>query len=308
MSNSYRILSLDGGGVRGLLTCVVLARLQEAVPGWLEQVDLLAGTSTGGIIALGLAYGLSPVQLRNLYYEKSPLIFADSWRDDLRDLGKLLGAEYAAEPLSELLHETLGDTLLRDLRKQVLITSFDLDNDAAPPCPRTWKPKFFHNFEGSDSDGHRLAYKVALYTAMAPTYFPAMDGYIDGGVAVNNPSMAALAQTQDRRAEMARRPTLGDIRLLSLGTGQNPNYLRGGKLDWGYLQWARPLIDIMLSGSMGIADYQARQLLDSRYHRLAPILEGDIALDDWRQRDTLVRLGERLDLTPTIRWLHEKWR
>ena len=65
----YRILSIDGGGIRGLFTCVVLQRLEEEVPGWLDRVDLIAGTSTGGIMALGLAYGLSPTTLRNLYYE-----------------------------------------------------------------------------------------------------------------------------------------------------------------------------------------------------------------------------------------------
>ena len=84
---SYNILSLDGGGIRGLLTAIILERLNLTNPGWLDKVDLLAGTSTGGIIALGLANGLTPTQLRNLYQKKGEKIFDDSWLDDLKDIG-----------------------------------------------------------------------------------------------------------------------------------------------------------------------------------------------------------------------------
>ena len=303
----YRILALDGGGIRGLLTTVILQRLQEAVPGWLNEVDLLAGTSTGGILALGLAYGLSPLALRNFYYEESAYIFNDSWLDDVKDMGRLIGAEYDSEPLAHVLRRVIGKTRLDELQKKVLITAFDLDNEATDPKRRRWKPKFFHNYPGTDSDGHRLAYRVALYTAAAPTYFPSVDGYIDGGVVANSPSLAAVAQTQDRRAEIADRPGLEQIVLLSLGTGMVSNYVAGERHDWGYAQWAQPLLKILLGGTMGVADYQCRQLLDERYHRFSPILEQPIELDEWRKRDELVRLGERADLEGTIRWLRRQW-
>ena len=77
-----RILSFDGGGIRGLLSLVVLERLDAEVPGWLDSVDLLAGTSTGGTIALGLAHGVPVPTLRALYEDKGPKIFDDSWLDD----------------------------------------------------------------------------------------------------------------------------------------------------------------------------------------------------------------------------------
>ncbi|HSM56679.1 MAG TPA: patatin-like phospholipase family protein [Candidatus Sulfomarinibacteraceae bacterium] len=303
----YRILTIDGGGIRGLLTCVILQRLQEAAPGWLDSVDLLAGTSTGGIIILGLAHGLTPTTLRNLYYEKGPVIFDDSWADDLVDLGKMIGADYDIEPLQEELEAILGDTRLGQLPKRVLVSAFDLDNEHPDPTRRHWKPKFFHNFPGIDSDADIPAYKVALYTSAAPTYFPTVDGFIDGGVAANNPSMAALTQTQDRRAEMIRRPALEEIVLLSLGTGQPSHFIEGARHDWGYAQWAKPLLNIMLDGASGIADYQCRQILGDRYHRLSPLLPQPIELDQWQRRGDLVRLGERLDLSDTIKWLEEQW-
>ena len=303
----YRILSIDGGGIRGLFTCVVLQRLEEEVPGWLDRVDLIAGTSTGGIMALGLAYGLSPTTLRNLYYEKGPLIFRDSLADDLADLGKLVGADYDIEPLEKELRDILGDTRLGELQKRVIISTFDLDNGHPDDSRRRWKPKFFHNFPGSDSDGNVLAYKVGLYTAAAPTYFPTVDGYIDGGVAANNPSMAALTQTQDLRCEIEDRPTLDEIRLLSLGTGQVPYFIEGDRHDWGYAQWAKPLVSIMLDGSSGIADYQCRQLLGANYHRFTATLERPIGLDEWQRRSELVRIGQRVSLDDTVNWLRNKW-
>jgi hypothetical protein len=79
--------------------------------------------------------------------------------------------------------------------------------------------------------------------------------------------MCALAQTQDQRYEPT--PLLGDIVLLSLGTGTNLQYIKGQVHDWGYAQWVKPLINLMLDGTAGIADYQCRQILDARYHRLA---------------------------------------
>lgn len=91
---SYRILSFDCGGIRGLLSLILLERLEKALPGWLDKADLLAGTSTGGIIALGLAHGVTVAELRRLYEDCGKLVFDYSWWDDLCDLGKTRGADY----------------------------------------------------------------------------------------------------------------------------------------------------------------------------------------------------------------------
>src|SRR5476649_1962605 len=90
----YRILALDGGGIRGLLTAVLLERLLKQNPNLLNNVNLIAGTSTGGILALGLANGMSPTQLRQLYYDKGHLIFDKSWIRNIQDVGGLAGAKY----------------------------------------------------------------------------------------------------------------------------------------------------------------------------------------------------------------------
>lgn len=304
---TYHILSLDGGGIRGLITAILLQRL-TATPGLehlIPRTDLLAGTSTGGLLALALAHGLDLARIRQTYIDKGPRIFDDSWLDDVMDLGKLRGADYSITNLKRETQALLGDTTLGRLRKRVLITAFDLDNE--DPRHRTWKPKLFHNFPGPSHDRALLARDVALYTSAAPTYFPSVDGYIDGGVFAANPAMCALAQSQDRR--YAPTPSLDEVVLLSLGTGTSLNYIKGAVHNWGYVQWIKPLVSIMLDGTAGIADYQCRQLLADRYHRLAPVFPRgmSIPMDGVDRIPYMVDFAETLDLTETIDWLKTVW-
>lgn len=309
MKPFYKILSLDGGGIRGLLSLILLERLEKEIPGWLDKIDLLAGTSTGGIIALGLAHGISLGELRSLYENKGKEIFDDSWLDNLKDIGNIMGAQYDNKNLSKELERIFGQTKLANLKKRVLIPTFDLDNESPDPNKRSWAPKFFHNFPGSDSDGEQLIYKIALYTSAAPTYFPSVDGYIDGGVCANSPSMAALAQTQDRRS-FKKPPHPDKIVVLSIGTGQSLMRIEKKELDWGHAQWVKPIINILMEGVSGVTDYQCRQMLGENYHRLAPIFTSGkvIKLDDVKKIPELVKFSESVEISGTTKWLKEFWK
>ena len=302
----YRVLSIDGGGIRGLITTILLQRI-TATPGlenFLDSVDLLAGTSTGGLLALAIAHQLNLAEIKDMYIVKGPKIFDDSWLDDLIDLGKLRGADYRITPLQQELKRQFGDTTLGQLHKRVLITSFDLDCEANEQ--RNWKPKLFHNYTGPENDRDQLAYKVGLYTSAAPTFFPSVDGFIDGGVFANNPAMCALAQTQDSRyLDQA----LDEVVLLSLGTGMSLQYIPGKTLDWGYAQWAKPLILLMFDGTAGIANYQCHQILGDRYHRLAPVfpMGTAIAMDDVDKISYMIEFAEKWPIEGTVDWLRGKW-
>lgn len=306
----YCVLTLDGGGIRGLVSTVLLGRLSAAqgLNGWLERTDLLAGTSTGGLIALGIAFGMTLDDIRNLLLRTGPRVFRDSWVDNVRDLGQWVGAQYSLRPLRRALHEIFGDARLGDLRRRVLIPAFDLDNEDPDPARRTWKPKFFHNQPGEGNDADVRIADVALYTCAAPTYFPSANGYIDGGVFANNPALCALAQTQDRRHPP--NPDLDNVVLFSVGTGLTLQFIRGRTHDWGYTQWARPLVHLMLDGAMGIADYQCRQLLRDRYHRLAPVFPPGraIAMDEVRKIPQLLEFAESVPVEATVSWLQGYWR
>jgi len=306
----YRILSFDGGGIRGLVTLALLKRLETQIPNLIKSADLLAGTSTGGIIALGLAAGKSVDDLIALYQNNGKKIFDDSWLNNIRNVDGLVGADYEQTELQTLLQGIFADKQLKDLGKRVLIPSFDLDDEDPDETKRTWNPKFFHNFPGPDSDGDESVVDVALNTSAAPTYFPTHATYIDGGVVANNPSMAAVAQTQDNR-NTDPAPALGDIRVLSLGTGTNLSFVNGENLDWGLAQWAKPLVSLLLDASMGIADYQCRFMLRDNYRRIAPVFPHDtnIKLDEWQRSQDLLDFGNASPLTDSwngddvLQWL-----
>ena len=303
----YRVLSIDGGGIRGLVTIVLLQRIL-ATPGledFFDSIDLVAGTSTGGLLALGIAHQIPLDEMQDLYVNKGPKIFDDSWLDDLIDLGKLRGADYDIKPLRRELRRLFGETSLGKLKKRILVPAFDLDNE--DPEKRTWKPKLFHNFPGQNNDRSALAAKVGLRTCAAPTFFPSVDGYIDGGVYANNPTMCALAQTQDPRYKPT--PSLDEIVLLSLGTGASLQYIKGKSLDWGYVQWAKPLINLMLDGAVGIADYQCHQILGKRYCRLAPVFpKGDtVPMDAIDKIPYMSEFADSLNIDNTLSWLKKTW-
>ena len=307
----YRVLSIDGGGIRGIVTTVMMQRLAATpgLEGFLDKVDLIAGTSTGGLLALAIARGKSLEEIRNLYVDDGPEIFDDSWVDDLLDLGKLRGADYKTAPMRRVLKRVLGEaTTLGQLEKNVLVTTFDLDNEHPKKKKRTWKPKLFHNFPGPGNDRSELAFEVGLYTAAAPTYFPSVDGYIDGGVYANNPAMCALAQTQDERY-LDPPVDMKDVVLLSLGTGTSLYFIKGKNHDWGYAQWIKPLISLMLDGIAGIADYQCQQMLRDRYHRLAPVFPPDvsISMDEVKKIPYMIGFADGLRLTKTVDWMHANW-
>lgn len=307
---NFRILSFDGGGIRGVLTAVLLDRLLAEYPALLQDrpdtITMFAGTSTGGILALGMAAGLTPAQIRDLYVTNGKLIFDSSWTRDVVEIGGLSGAKYDNVNLKQILKETFGALKLKDLKPRVLIASFSLDNQAPDPASRTWNPKFFHNFPGADSDGESLLVDVAMSTSAAPTYFPSYGVYVDGGVIANNPSMAAVVQALDGRNQAGERATLDGIKLLSVGTGASLQYIEGQDHDWGDAQWIKPILNVMMDGGVGVADFQCAQLLGNRYCRLEPIFPAgkSFPMDDVSKIVDLMDLAQSFDLTGAVAWLN----
>lgn len=304
---AYRILSIDGGGIRGIVSGIILKRIMEKRGNekFFDEIDLIVGTSSGGLTALALAHGVSIDRIISLFVDKGRSIFQDSIFDDILDLNRFVGAEYDNDILEKELRAIFQDSTLADLNKKVVIPVFDLDNDADKN--RTWKPKLFHNLSGPDNDEDLLLYKVSMYTSAAPTYFPSVDGYIDGGVYANCPAMCAVSQTQDERYQPT--PDLSDIRLLSIGTGRNLQFIEGDALDWGYIQWAKPLINIMLDGFLGITDYHCEKILGDNYHRQAPLFPSgeSISLDSVEHIHYLQQFAKKVNLRDTFNWIDESW-
>jgi patatin-like phospholipase/acyl hydrolase len=304
---TYKILSIDGGGLRGIIPLAILQQLDAACKDWRKDIDMFAGTSTGGLIALGLAKGLSPAELTNVYMSKGPAIFGHRLWPLVEDLMTVFGPKYDSRHREQVCKEVLGDAKLGDLGAHVVITAFDLDNARAPSDSRRWKAKIFHNMQTKDNSGdeHEDAYRVGMMTSAAPTYFSSYEGFVDGGVYANNPSMCALAQTQDDRNEIAIE--LRDVRMLSLGTGFAPYHLKGRE-EWGLAQWAPHLVDLLMDGVNEVADFQVRQLLpDGAYLRISQPLQDNIPMDDASRIGELQEIGSRADVTRAVNFIKSNW-
>ena len=298
----YRILSIDGGGTRGVYAARILLRLLSEFPDLIKNVDLLTGASIGGVLLLGVGFGTSVSDCEKLLVNNFPAIFADSWYDDMKDLGTLLGADYSTDNMKKVVQNHFGNTTLGQLKKKVLIPAVDLDNEAADQTKRKWKPKFYNNFQQDDAD--QLVYEVALRATAAPTYFPTFQGFIDGGVVINNPSVAGLCQALDSSTGNQQ---LSDISLLSIGTGMNPAFVSGDNLDWGLSNWAKLLVPMIIDNTVDISHYQCSKLLKDRYHRVNSTLSSAVALDNVKKIPELQRDADSVDLTDTVAWLKKNW-
>ena len=268
----FQILSLDGGGLRGMFSAAVLARLEQDLGGRItDHFDLISGTSTGGIIALGLGLGLSPRDILRFYTEHGPRIFRD--RSRLRGVRQLMRAKYAAGPLRAALTDVLGERTFGESTKRLVITSYNIGADDVylfrTPHLDTLK-----------RDWRERAVDVAMATAAAPTYLPGMAlggaRLIDGGVWANNPVMVALTE-----AVGPLKLPLEQIRVFSVGTTTDLRH-RSRRLDRGGLvPWARDVVEVLMRAQGESANKQVHHFLGKdRVLRLNPTVPtGALALD-----------------------------
>ena len=268
-----RILSLDGGGIRGLVTCRWLAGAEDALlaakkPGLMKSFDLYAGSSTGAIVASGLAIGLSPAAIAEMYHEHRHTIFPGManrlWSRATRLFSDGPSApRYDGKGLEKVLKKVFGDARLGQAKVPLLITGYDT-------ISRT--PVIFKSFKAQHKD--LPLWEVCRASAAAPTYFPAHGikienrqcAVIDGGVVANNPTACAIAEAL-RKDARAGEPQ--DLVVLSIGTGARTRSidLKSAR-EWGALEWAVPIIDVLFDGNADSVDYIARHLVGDTYFRM----------------------------------------
>jgi len=256
MDAPFQILSLDGGGIRGIFPAGILARLEETYGVHIADCfDLIVGTSTGGIIALGLGKGMAPAEIESFYLERGPKIFAGA-DNVLKSLSQFIDTKFDSGPLTTELKQCFGDTLLGHSQKRLVITSYDLENDDVRLIKTSHHPRLRNDFK-------LPMWQVALATSAAPTYFAACHAIknarlVDGGVWANNPTMVGLTDA----VSLLKIP-LHQIRILSIGTSwelkQRPDNLdTAGKLGWG-----QEIVDVMFQGQSQAAIKQAELLLNT---------------------------------------------
>ncbi len=278
-----RILSIDGGGIRGLVGCRWLAGAEDALlaagkPGLLGSFDLLAGSSTGAIMAAGLAIGRSPAAMADLYREQRHAIFPGIAERLWSRAGRFFGQgpsapKYDAKGLEKVLKQVFGKTTLGQAKLPLMVTSYDT-------VSRT--PVIFKSFKPEHQE--LPLWEVCRASSAAPTYFPAhgmqVEGracaLIDGGVVANNPTACAIAEALRKDARAAQPQ---DLVVLSVGTGAHTRSISlQSAREWGALEWAVPIIDVLFDGSADSVDYIARYLVGDGYFRMQAELA--IGLDD----------------------------
>ena len=274
-----KVLALDGGGIRGLIPALVLAEIERRTGRAVHQlVDLVAGTSTGAILACALTRPdpLPAARIAELYVEEGPRIFDRSLLKRITSGGGYLDERYDDDGLRAVLEHWLGTSRLADADPALLITVYDLERRRAVLLRR---------------DDDLSMVEAAHASSAAPTYFePVRAGgatLVDGGVFAINPAALAYAEVGGKL----------DV-LLSLGTGAMTRPLPFDKVSrWGRLEWAQPIIDVVFDGSADAVDLQLSALLEDGYVRLqTPLDEASDDLDDASEDNlaALTREAERL--------------
>jgi len=318
MTGPLRILSIDGGGIRGLIPALVLDRLEKQLAGQVgdgarlsDYFHLFAGTSTGGLISLALTSpkGVAATELADLYVEDGPKIFDRGLLDAIGNLGGLTGPLYSAKPLEDVLRQRLGESRLSDAKRDLLVTAYDMTER---------KPFFFKRWRALESEDHDYSIvEAGLATSAAPTYFPSHSltvpgdaephALVDGGVFADDPTIAAIAEALGRSSDEPAGLTPHDLFVVSLGTSRYvPHYRQRDVSRWGKIRWVvlggdePPLISAILNGSADGTDYWAHMLLNHqtgdppptaaalghgpRYFRLQVDIPTEVAMDDASER------------------------
>ena len=314
------ILSIDGGGIRGVIPAVILNHLEKELRRISKRpdakladfFDFVAGTSTGGILACLYLFPdgdskrpkHSTEEALELYLKNGDRIFhANKW-DLLAKFDGLMKEKYSVKHLEALLSDYFENKTLSKLVKPCLITSYEMTSR---------KAHFFRSIDAKDGIDDFYVRDVARATSAAPTYFePAliksMNGQeftlIDGGVFANNPALCAYAEV--RRTEFSKQgltlknPSVKDMMIVSIGTGtvKQPYHYKDFK-NAGQLKWLSPIIDILMSGNAETVDYQLTQIFDTLgekekkyYYRLEPQLREASEEMDNTSNDNLENLKQ----------------
>lgn len=299
MAKKQIVLSIDGGGIRGIIPGQILTHVERLLKEIFEDstykiadhFDLVAGTSTGGI--LGMAYLMpdfgrpmyTAEEVVDIYFERGDDIFDVPFYHKLRTAGGLLDEKYPAAGLEETLDDYFGEVKLSELLKPTLFTAYDI---------KRRKAHFFTQHDAKNPEKNFFVKDVARATAAAPSYFEparikseAKKYYplIDGGIFANNPSMCAYAELRSAFSTKENKIAAADIKILSLGTGSSKkSYHHADAKDWGPSRWIKPVLDFMMSGVSETVDYELQQIYDAvgkpaQYLRINGELPANVSAD-----------------------------
>lgn len=308
----FFVLAIDGGGIRGVMSAIILDRITREFPDITDRISLVSGTSIGSILACSVAFGHTPSFCRTLLEGAAKFIFKA--RPVAIDqpiasaTGVLSRAKFTDANLRTALDLMFGKQVLGEARKKVIIPAFLLDNGPASGHDRSCEVRYMHNLtpasQREDTGANTPVVDVVMRSTAAPTYFPSHENFVDGGMFAQDPASLALSLVMSPTRGIAKPPE--ECVLLSIGTGIVKRYYEdkdGRHHDWGYRQWVPRMLNMFWDAMVLKSAAMCRELLGPRYHRVNPDLETDVPLDDPLQLPTLVACAQDLDLSPTFEWI-----
>ena len=280
----FQILALDGGGIKGLFSAALLAIIEDDLGIRVtDYFDLISGTSTGGIIAVGLGLGIRPREIVEFYINEGRKIFP-RWFG-AKSLQRWLLRKYSAEPLETALRNCFKDRLFGDSEKRLVIPAYSLGEDDI----YLFRTPHIENLR---RDFKVPAWKVAKATSSAPTFFPCtrdVDNLrlIDGGVWANNPTLVAVVEACGPLSI-----PLSHIHVLSIGTSNAVNHRHRRLNSGGILSWGRDgaAVDVITRGqSIGVNNQVMLLLGKNHVTRLDPkVAANEFSLDGFQKADDLI--------------------
>ena len=290
---TFNVLSIDGGGIRGIIPAMVLAEIEERTSKPIcELFDLIAGTSTGGILALGLSKNgsggrqnqYSAEDLAEIYANRGQDIFSRSLWKGVSSVGGLGDEKYSHEGLENVLNEYFGEVLLHQTHQttRTMVTCYDIEA-REPLFLKSWRPQ------------HRSIKmkEAARATSAAPTYFEPtqiciesqLRTLIDGGIFINTPVVSAYAEARRIIDEEENFQHLeeSNIFVVSIGTGKLTRKIPYEEArDWGKVEWILPGFSCIFDGVSDAANYHMERFLGTEnYIRLQePLNEADDDMDN----------------------------
>lgn len=287
----FKVLSIDGGGIKGIFPAAFLESIEEATgKKTADHFDLIVGTSTGGIIALGLGLGFSASELKHFYIEHGPHIFPPIPSRLQQLAGKLISVfrvKYNPGPLRTALEATFGNRRLGEAHNRLVIPAMNATTGEVHVFKTSHHPRL-------QIDYKEKAVDVALATSAAPTYFPnhLMDGLrlLDGGIWANNPILVAAFEAI---YVLSQQPQ--DVHILSLGcTGETTDISVAHGNRGGLWKWRKAGIEMVLKGQSESAVNMTRLMIGiEQVVRIQPIFRsGRFLLDDYTAASELEGLGK----------------
>lgn len=275
------ILTIDGGGIRGIFAAHILKRIQEEFDiNFTEHFDLIAGTSTGSIIAAGLAVQYPISEIVNLYQEISPLIFK---KRVLYRLG-LFASRYKINDLKKKLDEVFGKSTLSQTKSSLLIPATNIGSGNVFVFKSNYSADFVRDKNTRISD-------AVLASCSAPTFFNPfrVNEYLlsDGGLWANNPTLVSVIEAVTRLNS-----SISELKILSIGTGNSRQYYSMKKSQWGWgilTGWKHKKFLELLLNLQSQSAHNISQLLLEDNQLLRINFESDVRLplDDINQLDDL---------------------